>query len=208
MKELCKEARHLLRVLGNIKSRCYNPNVRCFERYGGRDIYVCEEWMQDSMAFVTWSFVHGWQPGLEIDRRCNYGPYSPSNCRWVTRSQNARNRRSNRLLTAFNETKTIIEWSKDPRCTVSEMVLMTRKQLGWEDQKTVDTPTHGTRELFFAFGEERYLSDWARDERCRVKYQTLVKRVVRDGWTIEGAICTPPVTRNQHVRPAGTRRES
>ncbi|WP_258286790.1 hypothetical protein, partial [Escherichia ruysiae] len=46
-----------------------------------------------SRAFIAWALVNGWQPGLQLDRRDNDGPYSPGNCRFVTRSVNRLNLR-------------------------------------------------------------------------------------------------------------------
>lgn len=48
----------------------------------------------DLPAFVAWAIKAGWQAGLQIDRRDNDGPYSPGNCRFVTRKRNKRNCRN------------------------------------------------------------------------------------------------------------------
>lgn len=77
----------------NMKRRCTNENDIHFSRYGGRGIRVCDEWMDSYIAFRDWSFSHGYEDNLEIDRIDNDGGYEPSNCRWVTRSQQLSNRR-------------------------------------------------------------------------------------------------------------------
>ena len=86
-------------VWRGMKARCYNPNTRKYEHYGARGITVCEEWRSSSEAFIAWADAHGYAPGLELHRIDNDGPYSPENCRWVTRSENLRRRRST-VLTA------------------------------------------------------------------------------------------------------------
>ena len=43
-------------------------------------------------------------------------------------------------LTAFGETKSPEEWTKDPRCKSSIMSIYTRRKLGWSDQAVIETP--------------------------------------------------------------------
>lgn len=77
----------LYRVYWGMKQRCYNPNQKHYNRYGGRGITVCEEWKNDFQAFYDWSMSHGYKEGLTIDRIDNDGNYEPSNCRWVTQAE-------------------------------------------------------------------------------------------------------------------------
>lgn len=37
----------LTTIHSGIKRRCYNPNCRNFENYGGRGITVCDEWLNN-----------------------------------------------------------------------------------------------------------------------------------------------------------------
>lgn len=104
---LCKECRnkrdryrrmtktrpYLLRKLQSIKQRCYDPNVHDYHNYGGRNITICKEWLEDTGAFVEWALTNGFKRGLEIDRIDNDGAYAPDNCRWVTKQEQARNNR-------------------------------------------------------------------------------------------------------------------
>ena len=85
----------LYRIWDALKSRCCNPNVKEFNDYGGRGITVCDEWRNSSLAFRKWALANGYQEGLQIDRIDNDKGYSPSNCRWVTRKEQNRNKRNN-----------------------------------------------------------------------------------------------------------------
>jgi hypothetical protein len=82
----------LNRVWRGMKERCCNPNFKQFHRYGGRGIGVCEEWANNFQTFFIWSMSNGWKHGLQIDRIDNDKGYSPDNCRFVTQSENLKNR--------------------------------------------------------------------------------------------------------------------
>lgn len=81
----------LYNVWSSMRKRCSNSNHKSWARYGGRGIKVCKTW-QNSKTFIAWALAHGWQQGLQLDRRNNDGNYSPQNCRFVTAKTNAQNR--------------------------------------------------------------------------------------------------------------------
>jgi len=72
-------------------ARCHRPSHPAFKYYGGRGITVCDKWRNDFSAFLA--DMGEAPPGLWLDRIDNAKGYEPGNCRWVTPSESARNRR-------------------------------------------------------------------------------------------------------------------
>lgn len=78
-------------VWKNMKARCSNPSIHNYAQYGGRGVRVCDEWLSFE-SFYSWAMANGYQFGLELDRVDAYANYQPSNCRFVTRQFNQRNK--------------------------------------------------------------------------------------------------------------------
>lgn len=86
----------LYNIWGIMKQRCNNPNASSYSYYGGKGIKVCKEWANNSRNFIEWSLSHGYRDDLEIDRIDCSKDYCPENCRWVTKTENLRNRKYKR----------------------------------------------------------------------------------------------------------------
>lgn len=78
----------LYRTRTNMKQRCYDRNNIAYHRYGGRGIEICDKWNNSYPAFKAWALANGYADNLTIDRIDNDGNYEPSNCQWLTRSEN------------------------------------------------------------------------------------------------------------------------
>ena len=140
----------LHRIWEGMINRCMRTNDKDYQRYGGRGIVVCLDWLEDFRAFEAWANSHGYSSGLQIDRKNNNQGYSPENCKFSTPKEQARNRRSSTFLTAFGETKTAVEWSEDPRCEVAYQTLIARvSRQGVPHLSAITTPSRpfGQRHL-------------------------------------------------------------
>ena len=174
-----------------------------FQKYGALGIEICEEW-KDYDNFQWWCFSHGFLPSVDGDaqvwlyRTDTEAGYSPENCYFGKPFATLGNSQPTHQLTAFGETKSLVEWSKDSRCMVNVKTLESRiNRCGWLDtygvEHTLQTPAKRNKKKYLAFGHNMTIRNWSKDPRCVVSYDVLSKRLQR-GMHPERAITTP-VTR-------------
>lgn len=70
-----------------MRNRCNNPNHQAFYLYGGKGISLCNDW-NNYTNFKSWAMSNGYADSLSIDRIDPSKGYDPSNCRWITISEN------------------------------------------------------------------------------------------------------------------------
>jgi hypothetical protein len=81
---------------GSARTRLYecwkDMHKRCrhHPHYVGR-VHVDPVWASYP-PFKAWALAHDYRPDLTLDRKDTLGHYSPDNCRWATRKQQAQNK--------------------------------------------------------------------------------------------------------------------
>lgn len=76
-----------------MKARCLNQKNPKYNRYGGRGIKVCPQWVISFDAFLA---DMGEVPqSFSLDRIDSNGNYEPSNCRWADQKTQQNNRTNN-----------------------------------------------------------------------------------------------------------------
>lgn len=128
---------------GQIKRRCRNPNEKSYASYGALGIDICEEWSSSFVAFFA-AVGPAPTPKHSIDRIDNARGYEPGNVRWATSVEQSRNRRNNRWMEAFGERKLLVDWSRDPRCPVSQNTFEMRIRSGWPLERAMTEPLRGS----------------------------------------------------------------
>jgi len=85
----------LKRVWNNMLQRCYNPNTKKYPRYGGRGVFVVNEWLEFRAFSEAVKMLPGWDEAfgnrrlqLDKDQLGDGFCYGPSTCSWVTAEDN------------------------------------------------------------------------------------------------------------------------
>ncbi len=126
---------NIYRRWADMMDRCRNANSDCFKNYGGRGIFVCEEWHD----FTNFHRDMGCPSGrVELDRIDNNAGYCKENCRWVSRKINSRNRRTNRIINFNGESLTMAEWCE--RLGINHGTMHARIRCGWTIEEALTTP--------------------------------------------------------------------
>lgn len=94
----------------SMMQRCFYKHNDSFNNYGGRGIKVCDRWQNPSLFFEDMRPT--WCEGMSLDRIDPNGDYEPDNCRWVSFQEQARNRRSNRMVDTPWGVMTLVEASE------------------------------------------------------------------------------------------------
>ena len=133
----------LYKTYYHFRGRCNNPKNPNWTDYGGRGIRCLWKNVNVFLAEMQESYnEHIERFGKEntqIDRIDNNGDYCNANCRWVTRKEQMRNTRHNKLLTFRGETKCLKEWAEGSQIRYKTMYARMAK--GWSIEKILTTPT-------------------------------------------------------------------
>jgi hypothetical protein len=121
-----------------MRQRCHNPEHAAFANYGGRGIRVCDRWLHSLVAFVQDMGAKP-TPLHEIDRIDNDRGYEPGNCRWVTRSENDRNRRSTVWVTFEGQQRRLADLCEQFGVR-DDTALFRMRRLGWSAERTFREP--------------------------------------------------------------------
>jgi len=123
-------------VWRSMLARCNRPSHRAFKNYGGRGIHVCEAWSRFESFWEDMgpSYV----PGLTLDRIDNDAGYWKENCRWASRTVQARNKLGNVFILTPLGTMTIAEASD--RFGIASVTLSHRIKRGWPAEKLLIEP--------------------------------------------------------------------
>lgn len=121
----------------SMKSRCFYKNDVSYDRYGGRGITVCDEWLTFE-KFHEWARSNGYSDNLSIDRIDNDGNYEPGNCRWATTEQQAGNRSTTVRVSRNGVTKSLMDWCELEN--INRAMVYQRLRRGWSVEEAFNVP--------------------------------------------------------------------
>ncbi len=125
----------IYKIYKGMKNRCYNIKSDDYDKYGGRGIIICEDWLGEEDGFVSfynWAINNRYSDDLTIDRIEVDGNYEPSNCRWSTPIEQCNNKRTNRPITINGEIKNLNEWARE--YNINPQTFHYRVEAGWKGE--------------------------------------------------------------------------
>jgi hypothetical protein len=125
--------------------RCTDPTQINYHNYGARGIKVCEQWQgEDGYKQFVKDMGHRPSKNVTLDRiDCN-GDYTPENCQWATKQEQAVNRRDNRKVRYNGVIKTLKEWAQE--AVVPESTFYVRIARKWDIERALTTPARKRRD--------------------------------------------------------------
>lgn len=167
-----------------IRDRCKNVSSDSYKNYGGRGITIDKEWDLDFLSFYNWAINNGYDDSLTIERIDVNKGYCPSNCMWIPRSKQNRNKTNTIYVTYMGERMPLVDACE--KSGTDYNLAVQRYFNGWEDDALFKEPGYryfrikkDTALIIEYNGENRYLSDVCREIGFDYK---IAKRRMRNAW--------------------------
>lgn len=123
-------------VWKSMRGRCRNPKHDDYKNYGGRGIAVCKEWD----CFEIFERDMGPRPaGATIERKDVNKGYEPSNCIWISKSDQTKNTRRT-IWTSVDGVSMCLKDACEKLGISYGMVIQRIFTLGWDLVKAMNTP--------------------------------------------------------------------
>ena len=140
-----KKGTRIYSIWEAMKKRCDNPNSINYKHYGGKGIAYQESW---GMFMNFWCDMgSGYQPWLTLDRINSAKGYSKINCRWITLSEQQRNKSNNKIISHKGKSQTYSEWERElglKRGVIGQRI----RTYGWSKEKAVTKPLRKKHKAF------------------------------------------------------------
>ena len=172
-----KERKRLRSIYNGMRLRCYNKNSVNYKYYGGKGVTICDEWLLSFENFFDWAINNGYNENLTIDRIDSEKEYSPDNCKWSTKKEQAYNRSMSVKLTLNGRTMYMTEWAEE--LGIDKKTLSWRYRNGWSDEEILSNK----KDIILTYnGESKNLLEWSK--KTGIKKSTLWDRYNR-GWEVK-----------------------
>lgn len=176
----------------HMKQRCHNKNSTDYKNYGGRGIFVCDEWRSNFLNFYNWAMDNGYSENLTIERIDVNKGYSPDNCTWIPMEEQSNNKQKTIRYTINGETKTAKDWAKiynipleTLHARVGDYGMKPEEAVLWKKQKKQYSKLREHCRKYDYFGENLTLKEIS--ERTGIPKNAIYSRIHVRGWEPERA---------------------
>jgi hypothetical protein len=168
-----------------MKKRCYDTKHQSYNYYGGKGVKICSDWLNNFHNFYYWSLLNGYEEGLSIERKDFDGDYTPDNCCWIPKGDQAKNQSSNNKITIDGVTKNLSDWARESEISRTTLTSRVNKGVtGKELLKPVLNPKKKT-EIFIFSGKEMTLKQIAELSNCT---KQALRKHLNNGLSIEESV--------------------
>src|SRR5262249_24672562 len=126
------------RAWQEMRRRCSDPNRASYYLYGGRGVKICKRW--DSFEKFREDMGPKPSENHSLERNDNNGDYTPKNCRWATRREQALNTRRNLVVTAFGKTAPLGVFISNAKWHQAYRLVWDRLRRGWDIERALTAP--------------------------------------------------------------------
>lgn len=183
-----KDHKGLWSIWNGIKKRCLFETEPRYAQYGGRGIKMDSSWAESFDSFADWALSNGYRDGLTIERIDVNGDYCPQNCTWITREEQANNKRETIWVDYHGRHIQLVKLCKEKGLSYDAIHNRIMK-MKWSAEKAIDTPLYSPENSLKRKCEEAGLN-----------YYTVHDRITKLGWTEEEALAVP-TGRGRHAAP-------
>ena len=122
----------------DMRARCNRKTSANYHNYGGRGITIDPRW--DTFEQFIADMGPKPTPDHTIDRIDVNKGYGPENCRWLLKSEQAKNLRKNIHVTYNGRTMIASDWARE--VGLNPNTLVGRLHEGWSLERALTTPAH------------------------------------------------------------------
>lgn len=168
------------------------------------ELSICDRW-KGSTGFLNFLEDMGEPPpGMTIERIDNNKGYSPENCKWATKTEQANNRSTNLVYSVLGRKMTLAQISKEYELNYANLRAkvvnynypveylvkwqLLKKEYGVVELKTSNLP-HRLAKMYTHNGETKTCREWA--VQYKIPHSTLRKRLSKN-WPMDKALTITP----------------
>lgn len=168
-------------VWKRMKARCYSPCNKNMGNYQKNNIVVCDRWKNNFDNFLE-DMGHIPNKDYSLERINNKKDYEPSNCKWIHKSEQSKNRSSVKIFFHDGEYKILKDWARHFGIKYTTLYhRIYRNGLSFEEAIQKDPYNR----MIKMNGEEMILKNWCKE--LNMHYGNVVSRIHR-GWSVEKSL--------------------